>query len=164
MYLYVLVEGKLLYRQATQAGLDEAERYQGSPMWTKYAYCSRCTTHQLTFMSVDLILPLIGNLHVLAMWWWEPAWICKYHSQYRMVALFLSLLSVFRTFFSFTLRWTSSNSRHRAISPTSGPIVHIRVTKYSLRVDYVDTGLTNSASPSLPLRAMNLFMLSNAMQ
>ena len=27
-----LVKGKLLYRQATQAGLGEAERHQGSPM------------------------------------------------------------------------------------------------------------------------------------
>jgi len=39
-----------------------------------------------------------------------------------------------------------------------------KVYHHSLRVDYADTGLTNSASPSLPLRAMNLFMLSNAIQ
>ena len=56
---------------------------------------------------------------------------------------------------------TQSNLTHlRANSSYQG----YKVYHHSLRVDYVDTGLTNSASPSLPLRAMNLFMLSNAMQ
>ena len=66
-YLCVLVEGKLLNRQAAQAGLNETKMQ--SKTWYNCVHASWvCAyTHQLTFMSVDFIFPFIGNLCELVM-------------------------------------------------------------------------------------------------